>query len=115
MAYVLALQVTLALSLNAWLPADLAYAFGEICHTQVATSDARSDDGSASTDPAPVNAAAHCPLCVTPGFALMSSPDATAVVLRRSLGIVFETTRTAIVVVHDVHSPHHARAPPVAG
>lgn len=107
MAYVLAVQVTLALTLNAWLPPELAYAFGEICHTE-----ARTDDGASSHGPEPVKAAAHCPLCVTPGFALLPAPDAPAVTLRRTLGIAFEIVPAPRFDVAEIHSSHRARAPP---
>ncbi|WP_316219248.1 DUF2946 family protein [Bradyrhizobium sp. SZCCHNR2026] len=107
MAYVIALQLTLALTLNAWLPPDLNYAFGEICHTQ-----ALAGDDASSREPGPVKGAAHCPLCVMPAFALLPPPDAPAVTLRRTLGIVFEIIAAPRIELAEVHSSHRARAPP---
>jgi hypothetical protein len=109
MAYVFVLQVTLALSLNAWLPPSLSFAFGEICHAQIVNgvSD-QQDDGQGS----PSRAAAHCPLCLTTGLAVLAAPDAPAVILRSVLGIAFEVVASEPVRLADVHSPHLARGPP---
>ncbi|NPU12996.1 hypothetical protein HL666_19680 [Bradyrhizobium sp. 83002] len=112
MAYVLALQVTLAVSLNAWLPPSFAFAFGEICHERI-DSDPRPADR-ADTSEAPTTApAAHCPLCVTPAFALLPPPDAPAVTLRPVLGIAFEAIAPLRLAVAEVDAAHRARAPPL--
>ncbi|BAM89681.1 hypothetical protein S58_36880 [Bradyrhizobium oligotrophicum S58] len=112
MAYVLALQVTLAVGLNAWLPPSFAFAFGEICHEQL-DGGTRSADRAEVPSGAPATAsAAHCPLCLTPAFALLSPPDVPAVMLRRVLGIAFEPTATPRVDSADIHAAHRARAPP---
>jgi len=111
MAYVLAIHVTLALTLNAWLPPDIPFAFGEICHSVVAGNASDQSSGGAG---APVQAAAHCPLCLAPGFALLPPPGSPIVVLRRTLGIAFEVLDPKPLRVAAVTSSHRARAPPRA-
>ncbi|MGJ5045835.1 hypothetical protein ACQR09_02145 [Bradyrhizobium oligotrophicum] len=108
MAYVLALQVTLAVSLNAWLPPSFAFVFGEICHERI--DNAR---GGADSSEAPAAAsAAHCPLCVIPAFALLPPPDAPTVSLRRVLGVAFEPIAPLWRATAEVDAGHRARAPP---
>ncbi|MGJ5207135.1 hypothetical protein [Bradyrhizobium sp. HKCCYLR20261] len=113
MAYVLALQVTLAVSLNAWLPPSFAFAFGEICHERIDGNPRLADRTDTTEAPATVSAA-HCPLCVTPAFALLPPPDAPAVRLRRVLGIAFEPIATLHVAITEIDAAHRARAPPEA-
>ncbi len=110
MAYVLALQVTLALSLNAWLPPELPYALGEICHAQTSTA-----DGAEPSDQTPVKYAAHCPFCVAPSLAVLAPPVAPYVVLRRAIDVVFAVRADAPVALAAIHSSHRARAPPAMG
>jgi hypothetical protein len=111
MAYVLALQVTLAVSLNAWLPPSFAFAFGEICHERV-DSDRQATDRAGTSDAPATASAAHCPLCVTPAFALLPPPDAPAATLRRVLGIAFEPIAPLQLAIAEVDAAHRARAPP---
>ncbi|MGJ5179663.1 DUF2946 family protein [Bradyrhizobium oligotrophicum] len=110
MAYVLALQLTLAVSLNALLPPGLAFGFGEICHAEAGAGSADRQDAAPGAPEAA--SAAHCPLCVTPGFALLAPPDAPVVTLRRVLGIRFEPIAAPRIDVADIHSAHRARGPP---
>ncbi|UFZ05509.1 hypothetical protein LQG66_04095 [Bradyrhizobium ontarionense] len=111
MAYVIALQLTLAVSLNALLPPGLAFGFGEICHAEAGVGSQDRQDALPGTPAAA--SAAHCPLCVTPGFALLAPPDAPAITLRRVLGIKFEPIAAPRIDVADIHFAHRARAPPV--
>ncbi|WP_257168430.1 hypothetical protein [Bradyrhizobium sp. SRS-191] len=111
MAYVLAVQVTLAVSLNAWLPPSFAFAFGEICHEQI-DRDSGLADRTDTEAPATVSAA-HCPLCVTPAFALLMPPDAPAGTLRRFLGIAYEPIAPHRIAIAEVDAAHRARAPPL--
>ena len=108
MAYVFTLQVTLALSLNAWLPPDLRFSFGEICHAQIINGPTDLQDGPKG----PVKAAAHCPLCLTASLAALPAPDAPAVIIRSALGISFEVVASERFRLAEMHSPHLARGPP---
>lgn len=110
MAYVLALQVTLALSLNAWLPPELSYALGEICHAQTSTA-----DGAEPGDQTPVKYPAHCPFCMAPSLAMLAPPVAPYVVLRQAIDIVFAVRADAPVTVAAIDASHRARAPPAMG
>ncbi|QUS39680.1 hypothetical protein RPMA_13150 [Tardiphaga alba] len=106
MAYVLAAQVTLALLLGAGHPVSLAYTDSGICHVQAPTGQA---DAPAN---APAASAPHCPLCVSPAFALLTPPDAPRVALQRTPGIAFKLISSDAAVIVAIDRAHRARAPP---
>ncbi len=111
MAYVVVLQVTLALIQSAWLVPTPGLGFGEICLAS-ATADFASDHESGFAG-FPVKKAVHCPLCLAPSFALLAPPESPAVALRFAIGIVIEAAEPARIQFAEITSAHRARAPPV--
>jgi hypothetical protein len=107
-AYLFFLQTTLAATLIASQPLAASLASEELClsHTH--------SDGDNGVDTEHVNAAGHCLLCLAPGFGLLPSPP-PAVVVRTALGITFEPTAPAPIIVTQAPSQHRARAPPLCG